>query len=71
MVRRVVLKSGMPAGPSIPQDPDGLVEWLLVAGLHRVHGSELPMQTSDFYSRCMLACKPTGQSPPDAHAHSM
>lgn len=33
-----------------------------MAGLHRVQDSELPMQTSDFYSRCMLACKPTGQS---------
>ena len=60
----------MPAGPSIPQDPDRLVEWLLVAGLHQVQDSELPMQTSDFYSRCMLACKPTGQLPLDAQAHS-
>ena len=33
-----------------------------MAGLHRVQDAELPMQTSDFYSRCMLACKPTGQS---------
>ena len=46
---------------NVPRDPDGLVEWLLVAGLHKVKDVELPMQTSDFYSKCMLACKPPGK----------
>lgn len=48
------------AGPSLPTDPDGIVEYCLMAGLHSVTDAELPIMTSDFYSKHMLPNKPLG-----------
>ena len=36
------------------------MEGLLVAGLHNLDDDGLPMQTNEFYSKVVLACKPAG-----------
>ena len=47
----------------MPTDPDGVVEYCLMAGLHSVADAELPIMTSDFYSKHMLPNKPPGAHP--------
>jgi hypothetical protein len=47
--------TGAPA-PSM----DALLEAAVVAGLRQTTNAELPMQTGDFYTKKMLACKPEG-----------
>lgn len=39
---------------------DAIVEGLLIAGLHNLDDDGLPMQTNEFYSKVVLACKPAG-----------
>lgn len=39
---------------------DAIVEGLLIAGLHSLDNDDLPMQTNEFYSKVVLACKPAG-----------
>lgn len=46
------------AGSSDNQDE--LVELCLLRGLHSLTDAELPLQTSDFYSKHMLPAKPPG-----------
>ncbi|KAK9814155.1 hypothetical protein WJX72_001321 [[Myrmecia] bisecta] len=51
------------SGQSQPQDAaelDALLGRYLVGGLHSVQDSELPMLSSTFYAKHMLACKPAG-----------
>ena len=45
---------------AVPDSMDAIVEGLLVAGLHNLEDDGLPMQTNEFYSKVVLACKPTG-----------
>ena len=39
---------------------DAIVEGLLIVGLHNLDDDGLPMQTNEFYSKVVLACKPAG-----------
>lgn len=43
---------------------DAIVEGLLIAGLHSLDNDDLPMQTNEFYSKVVLACKPAGAASP-------
>jgi hypothetical protein len=51
------------AAAPLEMDADAAVEYCLLAGLHCVQDAELPMLTSDFYTKHMLACKPPGAPP--------
>ena len=48
-----------PAGPA-GLDMDALLEHAVLAGLHTLKAAELPIQSSDFYTRHMVPAKPAG-----------
>ena len=53
----------LPVGAAVPHTPDGIMDACLMAGLHLVPDSELPLLTSTFYAKYMLQGKPAGRAP--------
>ena len=45
-------------------DMDSLLELAVLQGLHSLRTAELPIQSSDFYTRHMIPCRPDGAQLP-------
>jgi hypothetical protein len=65
LVRRGRAEGGLCGGAGrgedvAPDSQDALLELCLLAGLLSLSDSELPLLTSDFYSKHMLPAKPPG-----------